>query len=515
MIFRLWHKLVLTIIGITGIVLISALFISDRSVKKGFLAYINQVEANRLDSLVENLTQGYLENNSWEFIRDNHRLWHRYNRRSNSPLPLYRENSTPSLHTIASRESDGTGRYRGERPHHRPPPHYFEKPNKNRPPIEEDRSQKRSPPHHRGPKRIPKGLVLLDSNKEFVVGKTKTIFSGENVLRPINLDDQIIGYLQFEPFTKFTEELDQQFIQYQNHAFLKIALMALAVVLAGAALFAAYLRFRINKIGDHAGLLTSGDFSPQHLDASRDEIGQLSKKLDILGKTLADNQLSRRRWVSDISHELRTPVAVLQGEIEGIIDGVRKMNTDSLHSLHQETLRLSRLVDDLYQLSLSDMGALNYEKEPLNIVEVVSDILDNYRHTLAEKEISVALDISDNELIVEGDSQRLEQLFVNLAVNSQHYTSHAGSLNVSIKKHAGFAVIEWSDSAPGVSDEQLEKLFDRLYRVEASRNRNEGGSGLGLSISKNIVEAHAGEISATHSSLGGIAFIIKLPLQTT
>ncbi|KAG1661944.1 Signal transduction histidine-protein kinase BaeS [Nymphon striatum] len=308
--------------------------------------------------------------------------------------------------------------------------------------------------------------------------------SPEAKLKPIRFNQEVIGYIQYKSFTKFTDELDKQFIQYQNHAFLKIALLALALILLGTGLLAAYLRSRINRIGEHAGLLTSGDFSPQTLDKSADELGQLSNKLNLLGKTLADNQLSRQRWVSDISHELRTPVAVLQGEIEAIQDGVRKLTPASIDSLHHEILRLSRLVNDLHDLSMSDMGALSYDKASTDIVE----------------------------LIEEGDWQRLEQLFSNLANNSRHYTSQAGSLHVDIRKEKNNVLIQWADSSPGVEDKDLSKLFDRLYRVDSSRNRNTGGSGLGLAICKNIVEAHDGEIVASHSDLGGVLFSISFPL---
>ena len=321
-------------------------------------------------------------------------------------------------------------------------------------------------------------------------------------------DDNIIGYLQFEPFTKFTDELDKQFIQYQNNAFLKIALLALGIILFGTALLAAYLRSRINKIGDQAGLLTSGDFSPQSLDKSKDELGQLSQKLDLLGKTLEDNRLSRRRWVSDISHELRTPVAVLQGEIEAIQDGIREMSSESVNSLHSETLRLSRLINDLHQLSLSDSGALNYVKEPLNLVKLVQGVLTKHQHQFEAKNINVKFHASNDKLMVLADAQRLEQLFSNLANNSQHYTLESGKLAVSVSLKNKKITVKWSDSEPGVSAEELQKLFERLYRVEESRNRNAGGSGLGLSICKNIVEAHEATIYAKHSTLGGITFVI-------
>lgn len=511
MIFKLWHKLVFTIIGITGVVLILALYISDQSVKKGFLSYINQVESNRLDGLVQNLVAGYQVNTNWEFIRDDRQLWSQYNQRSRSPLP--QNNRGPRsdmqiLKDIAEKPNPKGEAKKG-------PKKRAKESNQSKRLPSKAREGNRRPPR-RGKRPPRKDIVLLDKDKQVVMGgglKPKKLTSP--VLKEIKTNGILIGYLQFESFTKFTDELDKQFIQYQNHAFLKIALVALSIILLGAALFAAYLRSRINKIGDHAGLLTSGDFSPQTLDKSQDELGQLSRKLDVLGKTLDDNRHARQRWVSDISHELRTPVAVLQGEIEAIQDGIREMSSDSVNSLHHETLRLSRLVTDLHQLSLSDVGALDYVKEPLDLVELVQSVITTHQYQFDSKNITVNFSSTNDVLMVSGDEQRLEQLFVNLANNSQHYTREKGQLEVNIKLNRDKVIVEWSDSEPGVTDEELSQLFDRLYRVEESRNRNAGGSGLGLSICKNIVAAHEGTIEAEHSAIGGITFVVTFPKLTS
>ena len=182
MIFKLWHKLVLTIIGITGIVLILSLYISDQSVKKGFLSYINQVESNRLNGLVSNLVEGYQEDNNWEFIRGNRRLWHRYNQRSNSPLPnnnIEVEQSIPRLNDLVKKEGNSQRRQRlPDRPKNRPPRDREledqERPNqksKHRPPPRRgDNGERRRPPPRRNSKPPPLNLVLLDANQEYVMG---------------------------------------------------------------------------------------------------------------------------------------------------------------------------------------------------------------------------------------------------------------------------------------------------------------------------------------------------------
>ena len=496
MIFKLWHKLVITMIGITGVVLILALFISDQSVKKGFLAYINQVESNRLNELAENLVLGYEEDKNWDFIKDNRRVWRRYNRRFRSPGHGPARANLPRLNDLAQQGGSISPA----------PPITGHGPALNDDDI-------RRPPRRRGggPRRRPPptNVQLVDSSKQYLVGPTHLATPlSEPMFKPLESNGEVVAYLKFYPFTKFTDELDMQFIQYQSQALLKIALIALGVILFGAGLFATYLRFRINKIGHHAGLLTSGDFSAQNLDKSKDELGQLSLKLDTLGKTLTDNREARQRWVSDISHELRTPIAVLQGELEAMQDGIREINKESVNSLHHETIRLSRLVTDLHQLSLSDLGSLDYVREPLRLCRLVRGVLQTHQHKFEQKKVDVSLNEQTEAVMINGDQQRLEQLFTNLATNSLHYTRESGKLEVMLKQDDNEITIEWSDSEPGVTDEQLEKLFERLYKVDASRNRNEGSTGLGLSISKNIIEAHDGNIEAKHSDLGGITFSI-------
>ncbi len=525
MILKLWHKLVLTIVCITGIVLSLAIYLSNQSVQSGFLEYINGVEERRSDSFSKILLSQYKTNQNWDFIRDNWVLWDLYFNQSKA-VNISRESKEPplpDLHELGGKADEktdkDTSRPIGEfpPPGHLPPPPAQDQPaGVNRPPpppfIENGNLPlgDRMPPRRTGSVPPPRSLALLDANKAIIVGGTEA--TKEAIYKPLMLNDKVIGYFRYEPFNKITNELDQQFVQHQNKAFFKIALLALGIVLIGAGLFAAYLRSRINKIGDHAGLLTSGDYSSQSIDKSQDELGQLSKKLNILGETLQDNRSSRRRWISDISHELRTPVTVLKGEIEAIQDNVRELTPSSIDSLHQEIMRLSRLISDLNELSLSDLGALSYHKEHLDIVELVEDVVFQHQHQFDDKKIDVIFNASCESIFIDGDGQRLEQLFANLANNSQHYTSTPGRLEISIKKQSGNVIIEWSDSEPGVTDEELEKLFERLYRVDASRNRNAGGSGLGLSIAENIVVAHNGKITAKQSPLGGISFVIEFPI---
>jgi two-component system sensor histidine kinase BaeS len=247
--------------------------------------------------------------------------------------------------------------------------------------------------------------------------------------------------------------------------------------------------------------------------AGTDELGQLARDFNSLALTLEKNEQARRQWVADISHELRTPLAVLRGEVEALQDGVRQTTPETLHSLHSEVMRLSRMVDDLHQLALSDVGALTYRKRKVNLGEELREAADSFRSGFAGKGIMLAADLPSAPAIdVFADPERLHQLFNNLLDNSLKYTEAGGRLDIRLETGEGVASIHFMDSAPGVPEAEIGRLFDRLYRVESSRSRATGGAGLGLAICRNIVEAHEGTITAKPSPLGGVWITVVLPV---
>jgi len=202
----------------------------------------------------------------------------------------------------------------------------------------------------------------------------------------------------------------------------------------------------------------------------------------------------------------------LRGEIEALQDGVRKPTPEAVRSLHSEVMRLGRLVDDLFQLALSDIGALTYRKEDLNLAAILTQTAELFRPGYDTNKLELVVDIpAGNEIPLFGDRERLQQLFDNLLTNSLKYTDPNGELTIWCRSTVGQVEITFSDSSPSVPGADLDKLFDRLYRVDNSRNHLTGGAGLGLAICKNIVEAHGGTIGAEQSPLGGLLIRIKLP----
>ena len=289
-----------------------------------------------------------------------------------------------------------------------------------------------------------------------------------------------------------------------------IAALALLLSALVSLLLARRLLRPIRRITAGAKALGAGRYTTRIPADRGDELGRLAQDFNHLAAALERNEQARRQWVADISHELRTPLAVLRGEIEALLDGVRQASEDRLKSLHGEVLDLGKLVDDLYELALSDLGALDYRREPLDLAEVIEETVEGFQRRFGAKGLALVNRVQ-GPLPLTGDDRRLRQLFTNLLENSQRYTDPGGRLVISVAVVDGWYRLLLEDTSPAVPDQALGRLFERLYRVDKSRSRNLGGAGLGLAICRNIVTAHGGRIEAAHSSLGGLALTVRLP----
>ncbi len=480
--FTIKHKLFLTLLLATLAVVAIMIVVIKWSFERGFLEYVNKVEQEVHSNLVINLADAYKENGSWDFIRENPRQWYEIHR---SSMPV----------------SEEVGGHR----HHSRNPGMYDKKREGGPKSLSERGH-RPPPrgkHRRGK------VCLLDENKRAI---THCRDNGEELkLREIVVDDKKIGYLASSPRKKLSQEHDLHFSQKQ-HRFLLLLGLCIALVSVLVALpVSRQLIKPIKILADATRKLAAGQYQARVNVDSSDELGDLSRDFNSLAITLESNEQARKQWIADISHELRTPLSVLRGEIEALQDGLREVNTERLASLHNQVMNLNRLVNDLYELSMSDIGALNYQKESINGVALVTRTMSSLRDEYENKNIAINLDGDNKSILIFADGDRLQQLFVNLMTNSLRYTDEGGELGIKIKELEKSMQVIMEDSAPGVSDDDLTHLFERLYRVDSSRNRKTGGTGLGLAICKNIVDAHEGSISAESSSLGGLKIIIELP----
>ena len=480
---KIRHKLFLAIL-IANCLLLGTIYVFGSWIfDTSFRDYLDQTEATRLTPLADVLANEYAEQGHW--------LW-----AGDRKDPTWRGLVSPYMSQRADRRRPPSGK------------------GPERDPLGIDGNRDRPPPPGR---RLSPGnhpFLLLDQNQRLVIGSPDALDKAYWI--PIRQNAEVIGQLGFVRRLSITSDLDLLFAERIRSNFLW---MILGILLISAIIAIPLSRLMVRpieklKLAMHS--LASGHFDQSLTHKGNDEFAELVQSFNLLSATLDKNLTLRQQWVADISHELRTPVAVLQGELEAIQDGIRTLNKPAIDSLHQEVLRLSRLVNDLHELSLSDLGALSYQKTAVDIVDLVENVVEQNREALGSLSIDVSLQLpNDHELNnyhILGDFRRLEQLFTNLANNTRHYTQSPGSLEVSVQKRSGRISIVWADSAPGASDVDIAKLFDRLFRVESSRNRNTGGSGLGLAICQNIVTAHQGSIEATHSALGGISITITFPL---
>jgi two-component system sensor histidine kinase BaeS len=206
-------------------------------------------------------------------------------------------------------------------------------------------------------------------------------------------------------------------------------------------------------------------------------------------------------------------LSILKGQVEALEDGIRPFDLKAIKLLGGEVNRLGKLVDDLFQLSLSDLGALSYSKEPLNLSHLVEVTMDHFEERLAIKELDLQISLTRcSKVKILADPQRLRQSLINIVENSIRYTDAGGCIKVSCNQQGRSVFLRLEDSTPSVPPQQLGQLFQRLYRGESSRNRKTGGAGLGLTIVKAIIEAHEASITAKHSSLGGLLLELKFPI---
>lgn len=452
-------KLFLVLIAIS-IATVAAMGLSARiSFTRGFIGYLNEQSTAYADAVVIRLADAYKTEGNWDFIRQSPRNWYRL---------------------LDNRVRRGQNE----------PPQFSE--------VDFTAVQLR--------------LTLLDADKEIIVGNRS--LTRYTPMRAVMVDGKTVGWLALVPFQQATAAADVRFQKRQLTQNWFIGLGTVIVAALAAWWLSRLLVTPLTRMASATHNLASGDYSVRIPVSSKDEIGGLSADFNRLAQALAHNEQLRRSFMADVSHELRTPLSVLRGELEAIEDGVRPMTPATLASLQSEVATLSKLVNDLYDLSLSDIGALSYRMTDVEVGDVLQSTLAAFQQRFAERALKLETRI-DSPAMVNGDERRLQQLFNNLLENCARYSEAEGTVRVGCRSENSEVLIEIEDSGPGVPPDILPRIFERFVRAEASRNRSHGGAGLGLAICRNIVEAHSGTITASAAPLGGLLISIRLPRPRT
>jgi signal transduction histidine kinase len=248
---------------------------------------------------------------------------------------------------------------------------------------------------------------------------------------------------------------------------------------------------------------------------SQDDMGTLVQHFNHMTETLERNDNERKALLADVAHELRTPLSVLRGRLEGILDGVYPPNEANIAQALEETYMLERLVEDLRLLTMAESRQLHFEIEETNLVELLRKSITLFAPQAKAKMNEIELQ-SDQEIILASvDPQRIEQVIANLVGNSLRYAPANSKILLTIEKNDADVTLKVADSGPGVPEAEIPYIFDRFWRGEKSRARVSGGAGLGLAICKQLVEAQGGTISAQNRAQGGLEVTIHLPTNNS
>ena len=480
----LFSKILLAQVVAVALALIVVTVITRASLSQGFKEFLERQEATVLQTLAPVLAEFYESNEDWESLRTSPQNWQR----------IWRLSRTQQTEPPPGSPRQRRGRLRDEATSPPGPPPGSQLLRWMGPP---DRVMLRD-----------RLFLLAQDHSQIAGANTNTL--EDITLEAVEFDGQVVGWIGFTPMGAVLPTDAERFLDRQIQITAISLALALVVAAALAFLLARNVSRPVRRLGDTVRDLSRGEYQARAGVETRDEIGSLAEYVNQLAVTLEKNRTARQRWMADIAHELRTPVTILKGEIEALADGVRQADERMSTSLHDEVDQLSTLIDDLQTLALSDVGALNLQKNPVDLSSLVCQCVDSFRDRLAARLITVDMQVAE-KVNISADQPRLRQLLHNLLENSSRYVTQAGQVSLSLAQNQAGAEIVLEDSGPGLDSEQLDRLFERFYRAEGSRSRSSGGTGLGLSICKNIVEAHGGNIRATHSVMGGLKIRIILP----
>jgi signal transduction histidine kinase len=290
------------------------------------------------------------------------------------------------------------------------------------------------------------------------------------------------------------EGIESRFISSVNRSLLVAIGTAGLVALFLTLLLSRSLLRPIGALTSAAQAMEKGDLSQRVAVETQGEIGELARAFNAMADGLARLEQLRRNMVTDIAHELRTPLSNVRGYLEALRDGVIQPTPETIASLHEEAMLLNRLVDDLQELALVEAGQLNLVRQPVQVGDVVERAVQLLEPNAREKGLGIELCLAEDLPVIEADAERLGQVIRNLLDNALTNTPAGGEIRVSARAHDGQVEVSVQDTGRGIAPEHLPYVFERFYRADQSRTRSTGGSGLGLAIVKQLVEAHGGQV---------------------
>jgi two-component system, OmpR family, sensor histidine kinase BaeS len=340
---------------------------------------------------------------------------------------------------------------------------------------------------------------------------------GYTMMNPDSTNSNITGSGQAPTFNWMLRHMfgapEQQFLDAVNQS-LWIA-SVLVVLIAGlmSLVFARRMTSPIQHMTRAAKQISAGQLDERIPVETRDEIGELAASFNQMAESLEKNRQMNQQLLAGIAHELKTPLTIIQGNLEAILDGVQEATPEKIAALHTETALLNRLVNDLRDLTLAEAGQLRLSVEPLKLRPLIAKIVEMLQPMLHDKSINLIVKVPASLPVVTADPDRVTQVFYNLLSNAIRHTPDHGQINISAatSKDKKFAEITVKDNGDGIPAADLPLIFNHFYRVDEARARKTGGTGVGLAITKLLVEAHGGQISAISTPGQGSTFTFTLP----
>jgi histidine kinase len=309
----------------------------------------------------------------------------------------------------------------------------------------------------------------------------------------------------------------QLFLDYRagfNDALKAAGIAALAAALVLSLILSRGVTGQVQAMSTAAQRIAAGQYQERVNIIGMDELSQLASRFNDMAVKLDEVESMRRNLIADVSHELRTPLTAIQGSMEGLIDGVLPATPETYEQIHDEARRLNRLVDDLQELSRVEAHAFELQQQPVDVPSLVQDTIKRLGGQAAARDVRLDAILPAELPQPLGDEGRLLQVISNLTNNAIQYTPRGGAVTLSAAVVGGELHVSVQDTGVGIAPEQLPRIFDRFYRVDKSRSRQEGGgSGIGLTIARALVEAHGGRIWAeSGGAKRGSTFIFALPV---
>jgi histidine kinase len=338
-----------------------------------------------------------------------------------------------------------------------------------------------------------------------------------NAIVPHNLRNQLAelpGTADPAVLVQATEKLLETF---RTSVFTAVSIAAVGAVIAGVVsslLLAQEILRPLRQIALSSRRIARGQYRERVSVLGSDELAEVATNFNQMAESLAQVEQQRVALIGNVSHELRTPLTGLKGYLEGLIDGVFPQNEETYALMHYEVHRMHRLVDDLHSLSRAEAGQISFKFEYFDLIPVIERVVNQLMPQSEADCLEIKIDLPEKKLIVFADPDRTAQVVMNLVGNAIRYTDEDGCITVLVTAVNNMAQLTIQDTGIGIPASALPYIFERFYRVDPSRTRQSGGSGIGLTISRHLVWGMGGEITAVSTGIGkGSTFIFTLPLE--